>query len=37
MANLTRRDNREVGRPAPREWDPFRMMDALFALGSVPV
>jgi HSP20 family protein len=30
MANLIRRDNREVARPAAaREWDPFRMMDAL--------
>jgi HSP20 family protein len=29
MANLIRRDNREVARPTAREWDPFRMVDAL--------
>jgi HSP20 family protein len=29
MANLIRRENREVARPTAREWDPFRMMDAL--------
>ena len=29
MANLIRRDNREVARPSSREWDPLRMMDAL--------
>ncbi len=32
MANLIRRENRELGRNRPRDvfgWDPFRMMDAL--------
>ena len=31
MANLIRRDNRDVGRPEGSEqrWDPFRMMDTL--------
>jgi HSP20 family protein len=29
MANLIRRENREVVRPTSRQLDPFRMMDAL--------
>lgn len=29
MANIIRRENREIGRPRFGEWDPFRMMDAL--------
>jgi HSP20 family protein len=29
MANIIRRENREMGRPRTPEWDPFRLMDTL--------